>query len=99
MRYELKNLGPGNYYCVDSGKLRSAGESTHINRLDEGTWRLGQNGPHRRLEITDRRHMPSPPPPANTAEVPAAPVSLPTAVKPLVERAQDPEPPAAASRD
>jgi hypothetical protein len=68
MRYELKNLGPGAFYCVEAAKLLKQGESVNLNQIDEGTRRLSE-GPNKRLEIIDRRSLPAPTaaPPASTS--------------------------------
>jgi hypothetical protein len=52
MRYELKNLGPGAFYCVEVAKLVKPGESVRVNKVDEGTRRLAE-GPKPRLAIID----------------------------------------------
>ena len=69
MRYEVKNLGPGTFFFVEAGRLLEPGDSIKVNRLDEGTRRLGE-GARRRLEIVDR----TAPPPALPA-APAVPVA------------------------
>jgi hypothetical protein len=52
MRYTLKNLGPGNFFSVEVGKLLQPGESVPVNRLDYGTRRLAEP-PKPRLQIID----------------------------------------------
>jgi hypothetical protein len=57
MRYEVKNLGPGPFFCIESGKLLQPGDSVDVNRLDDGTKRLGEGG-RPRLAILDRHAAP-----------------------------------------
>jgi len=66
MRYELTNLGPGAFYCVEVAKLLKAGASVGLNFIDEGTQRLAE-GPKPRLKIVDTRVHPLtlPPRPAD----------------------------------
>jgi hypothetical protein len=80
MRYQLRNLGPGAYYCVERGKLLKVGDTVELNSIDYGTRRLGE-GPNKRLEIVDRQEPLTPmaadgnaaPPPAATTASTSAP--------------------------
>lgn len=62
MRYELKNLGPGAFYCVEVAKLVKPGEAVRVNQVDEGTRRLTE-GPKPRLALLNLEEDAPPRPP------------------------------------
>ena len=81
MRYTLKNLGPGNWFCVEAGRLLQAGDTVDVNRIDYGTKLLAE-GEKPRLQIIEHAGArltptPKPPPPTGPAH-PAASAPKPT---------------------
>lgn len=85
MRYELKNIGPNAFYCVEVAKLVKPGESVLVNQIDEGTRRLAE-GPQARLQISGvgqaaHSATAAPPSPAPVAAAPTS--STPAPVLPM----------------
>lgn len=92
MRYELKNLGPGNFYFVEVARLLKPGDSVKTGRLDEGTRRLA-DGPKPRLQIVDLEDAPTAAPATPKAEpTPTASGKSKDSPKPPRSSAQDTAP-------
>jgi hypothetical protein len=96
MRYELKNLGPGPFFSVESGKLLQPGDAVNVNRIDDGTKRLA-TGPNPRLAILDRAAPPAtapspataPPRPTRSKAPPAATDSPGTGAESVTSKAPE----------
>ena len=99
MRYLIKNIGKGNYFCTEAGRLLGPGDSVRVNRVDEGTRRNAATGKDQLLEIIDTLIAPMavaelapaptpvpPPPPAPEPEKVAEP-------EPETEKPAEPAPP------